>query len=98
MELDLDTSNRGSAPRSSVQAGPRAYAELPLQEEQVFRDLAVGPVTLPLAHAQQILYGFDVNVQSGREIQGKFFFNLKQNVVSLVILLDWGEMSHLQSE
>lgn len=72
MELDLDTSNRGSAPRSSVQAGPRAYAELPLQE-RVFSDLAVGPVTLPLAHVQQILYGFDGNVQSGREIQGTFF-------------------------
>ena len=27
-------------------------------------------MTLQLAHAQQILYGFDVNVRSGREMQG----------------------------
>lgn len=69
---------------SSTQVGRRDSADLLLQVQP-------SPVTLQLAHVYHILCGFDVDVLK-KEKYRETFFHFKQNLVSLVILLNWGGM------
>lgn len=80
----LTRTTEAPPPTSSVHVGQRDSADLSLQTEHL-------PGTLQLA-VSNILYGFDVNVlKTQREIREKFF-NRRQNLASLVILLNWGRI------
>lgn len=68
---------------NSTQVRRRDSADLLLRVQH-------SPVTLQLAHVSSILCGFDVNVFKKEKNIGKRFFNVQQNLVSLVILLHWG--------